>query len=495
MNDAQSLSKRQIGRARGNAGRYARVVDSLRIHGVPVDFRTLAERVIPPDTRYLVLDLDRTLHLGRNMGELLGFEICARLAYGKGRLDAFADQRGTGRFAVDLADVGGTLRYAAIGARMWAFPGLFYLMWGKLSRLTRLTRRMSFRRFGPEPVRRVQSIPQTNLLHQLAEFPLEDLRELMRSVWRRHQSDQVIEREDIAWLRERCPGICIILTSASPQPVVEVAAEMLGIDEVDYTFVEAASDRFSTPFGPGWVARRAADPQRVAPPSGVRINSSYSKIEGLLSRHPDMLSADVTTVGITDTGYGEDHCWGEYFTHVVDVNSNAPFAPVVSADSPLREVHSAHVLSRGERDKRVAGQPDYLDPRRSPQPSGVDREVTQCELTEALADVLFDVERVAACFEKSTLQVAVARAELARNEEVMKARVEELCAAYNRSEGVLRRLLLAELDAISEQFQRFASRVAEVERPVSEAAFRLTTLLESARERLERVERPRIALA
>lgn len=479
------IAKRGIGRFRDGEGRYARVVDRTCIHGVPVDFRTLAERVVPTNTRYLVLDLDRTFHLGRNMGELLGFEICAQLAYGKEHLAAIESTRGPGRFAIDFSDVRGTLRYGAIGAQMWAFPGLFYLMWGKLSRLTGATRRLAFRRFGPEPVRRVQSIPQTTLLHQLAEFPLDELRELMRSVWRRHADDQVIFREDLDWLRARCPGLCIILTSASPQPVVEVAAEMLGIDEVDYTYVESQQDRVATPFGPDWVARRAAQPLRVAPPSGVRINSSYSKIEGLLARHPDLLSPEVVTVGITDTGYGEDHCWGEYFTHVVDVNSNAPFAPVVSADSPLREVHSAHVLSKKELRVRDAGDPLYVDPRRSPMPSFVNRELPRVELAVALADVLAEVEGAAARYDESSRQIAVARAELERNEDVMKARVEELCSAYNGAEGVLKRVLLAELDAVSEQFHRFAALVAEVERPVSEAAYRLTTLLETARERLD----------
>lgn len=476
---------RGIGHGRRELGRYARVVDRLAIHGVPIDFRTLAERVVPPGTKYLVLDLDRTLHLGRNMGELLGFEICARLAYGREALDAIEDERGRGRFAIDFRDVRGTARYLAIGAQMWAFPGLFYLLWGKLSRLTRATRRLSFRRFGPEPVRRVQSIPQTTLLHQLANYPLEEVRDAMRSVWRRHADDQVIERADLEWLRQRCPGLTIILTSASPQPVVEVAAEMLGIDEVDYTFVEAANDRFATPFGPAWVARRAAQPLRIAPPSRVRINSSHSKIEGLLARHPDLLDGNVITVGITDTGYGEDHCWGEYFSHVVDMNSNAPFAPVVSADSPLREVHSAHVLSRKERRAVEAGDDDPLDPRRSPKPGFRDRVFERAELAEALRDVLDEVESAAARFDESRRRTAVARGELERNEGVIQQRIEALCAEYNVADGTLQSLLLAELDAVSEQLQRFVTRVAEVDRPVSEAAWELANLLENARARLD----------
>lgn len=481
----ENMPHRGIGVSRSADGRYARVVDRLVLHGRPVSFRELAERVVPEDTRYLVLDLDRTLHLGRNMGELLGFEICAHLAYGREHLAEMEPHRKPGRFALDFSDVRGLVRYGALGLQMWAFPGLFYLMWGKLARLSKATRRWSFLRHGPEPVRIVQSIPQVTLLHQLAAFPLDELRELMRAVWKRHAQDQVIEREDLDWLRERCPGITIILTSASPQPVVEVAAEMLGIDEVDYSFVEAENDRFATPFGPGWVARRVAQPLRVAPPSRVRINSSHSKIDGLLSRHPDLLSPDAITVGITDTGYGEDHCWGEYFTHVVDVNSNAPFGPVVSCESPLREVHSAHVLSRLEREMRAARDPDWLDPRRDRKPSLVDREISHEELEAALSDVLAEVESAAARFEESRRGIAIARAELERNEVVMKERVEALCREYNRSEGFLKGVLLTELDAVSRQFAGMRRLVVELERPVSEAAFKLTTLLEGARRKVE----------
>ena len=35
------------------------------------------------------------------------------------------------------------------------------------------------------------------------------------------------------------------------------------------------------------------------------------------------------------SGYGEDHCWVEAFTHVVDVNSRTPFPPLVPATRPL----------------------------------------------------------------------------------------------------------------------------------------------------------------
>jgi hypothetical protein len=39
-------------------------VDRLVRHGEVATFRELCERVLTPNTRYLVLDLDRTTHLG-----------------------------------------------------------------------------------------------------------------------------------------------------------------------------------------------------------------------------------------------------------------------------------------------------------------------------------------------------------------------------------------------------------------------------------------------
>jgi hypothetical protein len=74
---------------------------------------------------------------------------------------------------------------------------------------------------------------------------------------------------------------------------------------------------------------------------------------------------DVEIVGISDTSRGEDHCWAQYFTCVVDINSPTPFPAIVSCNSPLREVHSATLLTKHERDRRAAGDTGYLDARRA----------------------------------------------------------------------------------------------------------------------------------
>ena len=68
--------RRQIGRS------PSRIVGQWAWHGAPTDARTLLSRVLTPQTRYLVFDLDRTIHLGHNLGELLGWELTAWFAYG-----------------------------------------------------------------------------------------------------------------------------------------------------------------------------------------------------------------------------------------------------------------------------------------------------------------------------------------------------------------------------------------------------------------------------
>ena len=60
-----------------------RVVDRFVDHGAPISFRELCARVVEEGYDYLLLDLDKTTHLGRNMGELLAWELCAYEAYGE----------------------------------------------------------------------------------------------------------------------------------------------------------------------------------------------------------------------------------------------------------------------------------------------------------------------------------------------------------------------------------------------------------------------------
>jgi hypothetical protein len=309
-----------------------RIVDRVWISHAPVAFRELCERAIPPQTRLVVLDLDRTLHLDRNMGELLGWEISAYRGYGPAYLTVIEPRRGTGRMALSLRHPLATLRCLAGSGRVWVGPGLHYLVWGKIAARVPWLRRRAFHRFGPEPVHAVQRRPQDVLFQQIATLPPDVVHELASRVWARHAPDQTVEQEDLAWLRHRCPGARIVLSTASPGEVAEVAARELGFDEV------LAS-------APG------------------RINGGRAKLVALRERFPELGAEGAVTVGISDTGYGEDHCWTEAFTHVVDVNSQHPFPPLVASSSPLRAVFSALVLTRAEKQARARGEA-ALDARR-----------------------------------------------------------------------------------------------------------------------------------
>ena len=354
-----------MGKAATKVASANRLVDRFVLHGDPISFRALCERVLPPTTRYLVLDLDRTVHLGRNLGELLGWELGAYEAYGKETLERMEVRRRRTRWAIDLEHPKQLARYLINATTRWAYPGTYYLLWGKAASRIDWLRRRAFRQFAGEPVRAAQLVPQTTLLEHLESASDDVLRMLAARVWNRHQADQVIRREDIEWVRSRCPHIEVILTSASPRAMVEYAGEALGVDHTHYSTLQ-------------------------------RINSGEAKIERLREVLPDFGRSGVEVMGMSDTGYGEDHCWAQHFTHVVDINSTDPFPAIVSAESPLREVHSATVLTQGEIRRRDAGDRHYLDPDRSPAVVATPKkELKRPELERLLGGVLGTMNSVA----------------------------------------------------------------------------------------------------
>lgn len=340
------------------------LVDRVVLHEGPLSFAELTDRVVTDATRFLVLDLDRTVHLGQNMGELLGWEVCALRAFGQDELARMEQARPTGRMLFDRTRPLASLLYLGVGARIWAAPGLYYLLFGKLPSRIELLRRWTYRRFGPEPVRAVQRVPQNALLRSLSHLPEEILRGLAERVWDRHADEQVIARADLDRLRARHPGLRVVLTSASPRSMVEVAAERLGVDHVEWS-------------EPG------------------RINSGPAKIERLAERLPEVLDPSVETVGITDTGYGEDHCWASHFTRVVDVNSDWPFSPLIPGGSPLREIHSAQLLTRRELDDRLFDGGPRHHRRRTGAPRREARTYQRSELARLLGPALDEANELA----------------------------------------------------------------------------------------------------
>lgn len=340
-----------------------RAVDRYVDHGAPLSFRDLCARVLRAEHDYLILDLDKTTHLGRNLGELLAWELCAHEAYGESVAGHQARRWFGGRLVLDWSQPVKLARYLTAGARRWAWAGIYYLIWGKLASRIPALRRLAYRRFGPEPTTAVQRRPQMVALTHLATADETLLHDLARRVWRRHISDQVIDREDLDWVRSRSPGIQIILSSASPKAMLDVAVEELGADGATYSSTE-------------------------------RVNSGRAKIARLREVHPRVFDPDVEVLAITDTSYGEDYCWTEHFTCVIDVNSPTPFAPIVTRSSPTREVHSAILLTREERRRRGDGDAAYLDPRRHDRSLRVKVELDRDALSARLDALLYAINRV-----------------------------------------------------------------------------------------------------
>jgi hypothetical protein len=355
--------------------RRLRLVDRVTLLQGPLPFASVAERLVTPETKLLVLDLDRTTHLGRNMGELLGWEIGAFTSYGRDELVRMEEERKTGRLIFDPRHPVQSLRYLVNGARTWAGPGLFYLFFGKIPDRSRRLRRLAYRWFGPDPVRAVQRVPQTVLLQLLTTVPDKTLRYLAERVWDRHAPDQVIEREDLERLRARAPGLRVVISSASPRVVVEVARERLGAD--------------------------LADGSELG-----RINSGPAKIARLAERFSELTDPEVETVGVTDTGYGEDHCWVDHLTRVADVNSAHPFPPIVASSSPLAELCSAQIMTRSERRRLEEGEADWVDSRRPNPPREHTRVFEREDLERRLSDLLERAEALAAAPERNAYELA-----------------------------------------------------------------------------------------
>ncbi len=458
-----------------------RAVDRLVVHGEHLSFRELCAAAVPPTTRYLVLDLDRTLHLARNMGELLGWEIGALQTYGADHLERVESRRKPGRY-FDPSRPLALSKYLLRGARCWAYPGLFYLLWGRIANSLEASRRLRYQRFGTDPYNTLQLIPQLALMHELAGMPLSQARAMAARILDRHADDEVIDRDDIAWLRQRCPGIQIILSSASPQPMVEAATQALELDACEYLEIEVHDGRMSSPFQLSRLFLHEKQPHRLCPPSRFRANGGRAKLDRLLERFPDMRDASVETVGITDTWHGDDHCWAGFFTRVIDINSKTPFPPLVAAESPLREIHSARVLTRREREARSNGEPSYLDPRRRRHfDRAVACELDRAEIDARLVDIAPTVKNLAA--QRARLELAMAAELDALDSEAHEslARIEDVVAAYNAADRSGRGGALNALYELLRAHAGLARARARLQRPVSEIAFDLSQLLQRSR--------------
>ncbi|MCA9519913.1 MAG: hypothetical protein KC609_03030 [Myxococcales bacterium] len=444
---------------------FTRIVDAVQIHEQPLTPEQLFARVITDETKYLVLDLDRTIHRGINIGERFGWELVANQTYGIEYMQRADERRGASRFFFDWRSPLRSGHYLARGLRLWAYPGLYYFFFGKLASRYAWTRRLQHRYFGQEPIREVQTIPRVALMHHLSELPLEPLRRIMRRLWRRLAPFQVFTRDDFERLRRRHPRLRIIISSASPQPVLEVAAEELGVDGVIYTAIEEHDGFLSSPHHYEWRYLLLRRPRRIAPPQSLQHNASLAKRVHLLERYPDF--CEVETVGISDTAYGEDHEWANFCTRVVDVNSPTPFPPVVDADSPLRELHSVRMLPHSERGDSAGRAVDSAahgeEPSRRAVTASFDRDTLQRKLG-ALAQ---HIESLAREYHERASVLAASRGEIEAELATIRQRIEAIVADYNSGRAAKPNALLSSLRQALTQQRRLQRRQARLLRPLA----------------------------
>lgn len=456
-----------------------RVIEKLTIHGQPMSFRELCERTIPKETNYLVLDVDHTTHLHRNLGELLGWEICAQNAYGQEELDQINSERTPGRLLLLRDKPLASIQYLIKAASSWALPGLFYFVWAKWLTRLKSTRPLAYLRFGLEPTKGIQAVPQHRLLEQLSSIPLTKLRHMADRVWQRHREDQVIKREDLAWLRKRCPGLTVILSSASPQPVLEAAARNLDVEHIFYTRVEEHDGFLSHPASTYGSARKI--PRRISPLKSQEVNSRKNKISALEKQFPDIFESSTHTVGMTDTGYCEDHCWADHFDVVVDMNSTDPFPPIIESTSPCQHIHSAEVLSRKEQRHHEEGNQSFRDKRRHTAAPSAPQEFLADELEQMLNPHLEQVNKLAQVFEKREHSLAPQLLSEQNSLLDAQAQLERIVNEFNCAVGPDRKQVFSAFRKHTRIAKRVSSRMTRRLRPLSLLNCQISNVLEEAR--------------
>ncbi len=322
-------------------GTHYRLVDRYTVHGGGAPLVARLADVLPADTEYLVLDLDRTVHLGVTIGERLGWEIL-------GDPDGWSDVASRSIELPPIFSIRYPLRSLAglgRGMRHWGLAGLLYAATVRLgSSWARWDRALAVM-LGVDYVGRMQAMARGVLMSSAAGYTREQLRGYAERAWVRWQDRLVIDASVIAGIRERCKRLnAILLSSASTEPTVEHAAAKLGVDgfvssAVDlYPPREGEAEVFSAPVGlPAWL--RGGRPRFFSRPGAVIHNSGANKVSLLRMHHPEAFAPGVVSVAISDNNYGEDRTWPDHFQHVVALNSRHPFSPFVDKSSPCRSLH------------------------------------------------------------------------------------------------------------------------------------------------------------
>lgn len=449
-----------------------RLVDQLTFQRAPMDALTLLTSVVTDSTRYLVLDLDRTIHRGWNIGELLGWDVIAWHHYGDALLQPDT-ARVPGRFHIDRRNPAKLARYLLAGANRWASPGLRYFLSVKAGTRHPLSRRWIHWLFGPDPVAFAQALPRVVAMQHLAELPMTKLHELAHKIWDRHEADQVFVKADFDALRTRFPNLKILLSSASPQPVLDVAKERLGVDEVLFTDIEVHQGQMSAPYRVDLRYGMTALPHRIAGPSQMEHNAGTLKMPRLKARFPELADNAVESVGITDTGYGEDHDWANHFTRVVDVNSAHPFSPLVRQESPLKSIWSVRLHT--QRERATAALPETSL-------GGAPIQLSKAMLHARLAARLSDLNELQR--EVSRMQQQVAQQVVSEESKLVDVRtaLDAAAARYNASPETQRRVVFAELRTLCRDEAKVLTKLAQRRRPLSALVCKMNDARAEARQ-------------
>jgi len=343
---------------------HYRLIDRYVVHPGRAPLTGRVADVIPEDADYVVLDLDRTVHLGVTIGERLGWEILGDPACDPDRApdaerpDAFFSARKPLRSTIGLAR----------GVRHWGLAGLFYAATVRLGDRWSAWDRFLSTSLGSEYVNEVQSVLRSVLMASAADYTREQLDAYADRAWVRYQRRLVVDADVVAAVRRRCPRLkAIILSSASTAPTVGHAARKLGVDgfvssAVD-TYTVAEGEVFSAPVGiPAWLRPRR--PRFFSRPGAVVHNSSSNKVNFLRMHYPEVFDADAVSVGISDNNYGEDRAWPDHFDHVIGLNTRHPFSPFVRAASPCKslQVIDAAPTAAADLDERAYGWVGTLQP-------------------------------------------------------------------------------------------------------------------------------------
>jgi hypothetical protein len=439
--------------------RNFRLVDRYTVHEGCAPLVERVARIVPAEAHYIVLDLDRTVHLGLTIGECLGWEILsdptASTAVTEG--DGYLSGRHPLR----------TLRRLGTGVRNWGLPGLVYAATVRLGDRWEIWHRTLVAHFGADYVERVQSSLRIALMTSASGFTHAQLQSFAERAWQRWQRRLVITREVIAEARRHCPQLRgVVLSSASTEPTVAQAAGELGVDgfvSSGVDVVERTGDRgvregdvYTGPAGrPRWVRMRR--PEMFSRPGAVVHNAAENKVRLLRMRYPEVFAAESVSVAISDNNYGEDRCWADHFDHVVALNSRHPFSPFVDRCSPCRSMQAVDALpvrDDGSEHKRWLGTlvgGDYDAVRL--------REQIGAELRSKLEGFIDALEQMRAA------GVDAYQAPMRRRLALLAARISDAIAHYNASTDAAKTTAAREIARLERSARRIRVQLARASAP------------------------------